>query len=637
MKKLKFVKCLLFSCFVSFLHAQHGAIDPTFNPTDIGFGNGDGVIGDVYTYALQPDGKILIGGYFSHCDGVLRPRIARLNANGMLDQSFDPGGGANYFIKNLALQPDGKILIGGWFTEYDGTPRNCIARLNPDGSLDQSFDPGSGANNHIHYLALQPDGKILIGGWFSSYNGVTRNRIARINSDGSLDASFDPGSGVNDTIHSFILQPDGKILIFGNFTSYNGTTRKKIARLHADGTLDLSFDAGTGANDQILSYALQPDGKILIGGWFTAYNGTPRKYIARLNPDGSLDHSFDPGLGPDNLVNNILLQPDGKILIEGGFLNYNNTPRRHIARLNPDGSLDQIFKPYILFDSLFVHFSSGMEFLTVLSDGKILVKNYVSYTGLTWCMISRLNPDGSLDTSFNHGSGVNAALEFYAEISTLALKPDGKILIGGWFNRYNGIPRNCMAQLNADGSLDQNFIPDFNTDTQNVYLTGMGGVPIALQPDGKILVAGSFIEHYGTIIKRVARLNSNGSLDTSFYLGSGANDYITTLALQPDGKILIGGKFTEYNGITQKYITRLNPNGSLDMSFDPGSGANDYVSTFALQPDGKILIGGEFTEYNGTARNYIALLNPDGSLDMSFDPGSGANDYVSTFALQPDG
>src|SRR3990172_1754243 len=201
--------------------------------------------------------------------------------------------GANLVIRAAVLQVNGKILIGGNFTQYNGTGRNYIARINTDGSLDATFDPGTGANGTIMAIAIQTDGKIIIGGWFTQYNGTGRNYIARINTDGSLDATFDPGTGANAWVHSLAIQADGKILIGGNFTQYNGTGRNYIARINTDGSLDATFDPGTGANAWVHSLAIQADGKILIGGNFTQYNGTGRNRIARINTDGSLDATFD--------------------------------------------------------------------------------------------------------------------------------------------------------------------------------------------------------------------------------------------------------------------------------------------------------------------------------------------------------
>ncbi len=196
--------------------------------------------------------------------------------------SFIPGIGANIDVYTVVLQPDGKIIIGGLFTSYIGTTRNHIARLNTDCSLDNSFDPGTGANNNVYTAALQPDGKIIIGGSFTTYNGTTRNCIARLNADGSLDNTFYPGSGADNSVKTITLQPDGKIIIGGHFTLYNGTTRNSIARLNADGSLDNSFDPGTGANNNVYTTLRQPDGKIIIGGLFTSYGNTGRNRIARI-------------------------------------------------------------------------------------------------------------------------------------------------------------------------------------------------------------------------------------------------------------------------------------------------------------------------------------------------------------------
>ena len=173
--------------------------------------------------------------------------------------------------------------------------RKGIARLNSDGGLDTGFNPGSGANSNVEYLALQSDGKVLIGGAFTNFNRTARIRIARLNGDGSLDAGFDAGLGANDSVFSVAVQSDGKVLIGGWFTNVNGTTRNFVARLNSDGTLDASFDPG--ANNTVYSVAVQSDGKILIGGDFSMVKGTSRNRITRLNSDGSLDGGFNPDRG----------------------------------------------------------------------------------------------------------------------------------------------------------------------------------------------------------------------------------------------------------------------------------------------------------------------------------------------------
>lgn len=601
---------MLTGCFASFAQPQPGSHDDTFNPADTGFGGGDGASNDTHTTVVQPDGKILVSGSFLSYNGVSRNAIARTNPDGTLDQSFNPGAGPNNALYTLALQPDGKIIIGGEFFNYNGSAQSYLVRLNADGSLDGSFNIGTGPNAWVHHVVVLPDGKIMVLGSFSSFNGTPVNKIIRLNTDGTLDATFNGvASGQTATIGRVVPQPDGKLLIFGNFLQFNGQPRKYIARLNADGSLDTTFDPGSGANGPATSLLVQPDGKIIMGGAFTSYNGIARNRIVRLNADGSLDPGFDPLTGVDgaSLVCSSL-QPDGRIMILGQFTSYNGVARNYIARVNPDGSLDESFDPG----------AGPNEFITytnLLPDGKILITGiFTSYDGTTRRKIARLNPDGSSDASFNASTGANHT------IRALAIQPDGKILIGGQFTQFNGVEQKYLARLNRDGGLDATF----STGPGPAISPTVWVSAIALQPDGKILIGGSFTSYNGTAANRLARLNADGTLDGTFNAGgSGAANTIDAIALQPDGKIIIIGSFTSYNGTSRNRIARVNVDGSLDTSFDPGTGANNTVSGVALQPDGKVLIAGNFNRINGTIMNRIARLNTDGSLDASFVPGTG--------------
>ena len=185
-------------------------------------------------------------------------------------------------------------------------------------TLDAAFNPAT--NAEVLALAAQPDGKILLGGNFSTVNSVARQSLARLNADGTLDTTFN--AGVSTTVYSILVQPDGKILLGGGFTLVGGTPRARIARVNADGSLDTAFSP---AADAIVSvFALQPDGKILVGGQFTQLGGAARAGLARLNSDGSLDAAFDAGLSgtitsASLTVQTIVVQGDGKILIGGNF------------------------------------------------------------------------------------------------------------------------------------------------------------------------------------------------------------------------------------------------------------------------------------------------------------------------------
>ena len=232
---------------------------------------------EVTSLAVQADGKILVGGGFTNLGGQARNYMGRLYANGTLDSGFNPGTGAviDPTVYSLAVQADGKILVGGGFTTLGGQPRNYIGRLTANGTLDSGFNPG--ANDRVFPLAVQADGKILVGGFFTTVGGQTRNRIARLNANGSLDSGFNPGA--NDRVYALAVQADGKILVSGWFTTLGGQTRTGIGRLNANGTLDTGFNPG--ASYRVISLPVQADGKILLGGEFTTLGGQARNYIGR--------------------------------------------------------------------------------------------------------------------------------------------------------------------------------------------------------------------------------------------------------------------------------------------------------------------------------------------------------------------
>ena len=391
-----------------------GAIDPAFT---------SGVNGTVIAIAVQSDGQILIGSDFTTYN-----RIARLNADGSLDNSFDVGSGVGSvgmsYVNSIVIQSDGQILIGGLFTAYNGQPRNNIVRLNANGSLDESFNDGSGVNGALTCIAVQSDGKIVIGGLFTT----PRNRIARLNADGSLDTTFlNTGTGASATVSSIAIQSDGKILIGGLFTTYNGQSRTRIARLNADGSLDATFVVGTGANDNVRSISLQTDGKILIGGLFTTYNNQSQNCIARLNADGSLDNSFNVGSGANNSVYVISLQTDGKILIGGEFTTYNGTSRNRIARLNADGSLDNSF-------DVGSGTSNSVRSIELQNDGKILIGGvFTTYNELSAPYIARITSksDNAIIYPTEDGTGFALTLGTVLTYGQLNLSVDAVGSLGG--------------------------------------------------------------------------------------------------------------------------------------------------------------------------------------------------------------
>ena len=364
---------------------------------------------------------------------------------------------------------------------------------------------------------------------------------------GSPDTGFN-AAGMNGSVFTLALQPGGQILAGGSFTAVGAVPAGSFARLNPDGTLDTTFLSGlAGANGSVQSIACQTDGRILLGGSFGSVNGVFRNFIARVNTDGSLDSSFNPGPGADNVVNALaetFIGGNREIYFGGAFGNISGSPSPGIARLNNDGSFDG---------------------------------------------------------SFSVGSGADGAVFAIAAYPTNSPYA-GKVVIGGAFMHFNGMPLNGLARLNVDGSLDTNFNAGFAPGT------GGGAVrALAIQLDGRVLVGGSFTNFNGTSVNHIVRLNPDGTVDSGF--AASASDSVEGIALQPDGRIILVGQFTQANGVTRNHITRLLPAGATDPTINFGDGANGDVDTVVIQPaDGMLVVGGNFSEYDDQPPANIARI-----------------------------
>lgn len=395
--------------------ASAGTGDPSFTHDYIDSG--------VRQVVVQPDGKLLIAGWFGNIyidfDANVRGGFARLNADGTLDAAFGNGAGADVKpVHALALQTDGKVLIGGAFANVHGTARARVARLNSDGTLDTTFNPGTGPNDEVHALAFQPDGKILIGGKFTSVAGQTRGGIARLNADGSLDATFAGPVFLgfpNATIESIALQPDGKPVIAGGFYLSPSPWRSGVARLTTAGVLDSTFNPGFGAHragdtgylQTVQKVAVQLDGKIIVGGYFTGFNSVTHNRLARLNANGTLDAAFAPSIDPGVIagtspypaVRALFIQADGRIAIGGNFAQVNGTALSDFARVNADGTLDTTF-------AVGTGSSNWVNDFALQADGKLVL-------GAEWGTIQG-TPQRALARLFTGVPGLSGTVQFSA-------------------------------------------------------------------------------------------------------------------------------------------------------------------------------------------------------------------------------
>ncbi len=377
----------------------YGQIADGFDPNVL---NPSSSVSSVSIIRPQSDGKIIIAGRFTSVGGQPRSNIARLNADGTLDTTF-ANSNITFSIRSLAIQSDGKILVGTAGGSTQEQLLNQLVRIDANGTLDSSFNPN--INKGIYSITLQSDGKIIIGGFFTSIGGQSRSNLARLNPDGTLDAGFTLTT--NGTISTQISQPDGKILIGGVFSDVGGVARNRMARINADGTLDMSFNfsASYGGGRGIQDFALQPDGKIIIGG-YPSTDGLV-KTLARLNPDGTPDTAFNQNVFsfPNSFDNiqTVAVQANGKVLLGGSFIN----PKTSLFRLNSDGTTDIAFNP----------------------------RPFTIYSPIR-------------------------------TVEDLLVQPDQKILVGGFFTRIGGANRNSFARLLSDSLSVPTGKFDFDGDSR---------------------------------------------------------------------------------------------------------------------------------------------------------------------------
>jgi uncharacterized delta-60 repeat protein len=363
------------------------------------------------------------------------------------------------------------------------------------GAVDLTFNPGDGVDLPVLSVVLQTNGQILIGGEFTSYNDTNRVNVARVNTNGSLDGSFDPSDafgGDFPVVNALALQPNGQLLAGGSFS--NASTMN-LCRINTNASLDTNFTASP--NDVVNALVVQTNGSVVIGGVFTRVNNRPLAGLARVASNGNVDQSFTPNLsGGSAIAYALALQTDGKILVAGSFTSIGGSPRTNIARLNVDGSLDAGFKPITVSGDSNSPTNPGVCTCVAMDNlGRVLVGGvFASVNGLARTNLARFNSDGSLDMNFNPTASTDGTLW------SIALESLGKILIAGEFNMVNGMTNNYVAKLNDDGTLD----PSFNTGVGPDYIV----YSVALQSDGKIVAGGEFSDIGTNYLSGIGRLQN---------------------------------------------------------------------------------------------------------------------------------
>jgi uncharacterized delta-60 repeat protein len=595
---------------------------------------------------LQADGKILVVGGATNSSGGRDFALARYNTNGSLDASFNSDGKltTNFSLfsegNSITIQADGKILVAGSAIKSIDNYDFALARYNANGSLDTSFDGDGkvttdffGSHNEGNSITLQADGKILVAGSAYNSNGNNDFALARYNPDGSLDTSFDSDgkvttdfSSFSDKAHSITVQADGKILVVGGSSGVFA-----LARYNADGSLDTSFDSDGkvttdfGSGDSGNSITIQADGKILVAGSAYMNSGKPDFALARYNPDGSLDTSFDSDgkvttdfFGNDDYGYSITLQADGKILVAGS-----SRGNFALARYNTDGSLDASFDSDGKVTSDFSGIANG---ITLQADGKILVAGY-SFTssGGRDFALARYNPDGSLDTTFSppENTLTNAQTVFEQSPNVLDSNVqirDAELAASG---NYNG----ATLTLASNGG----------GNAEDIFSAKTGGTLTALTPSAYFAVDSISIGRVTT--------NSNGTLVLTF--NTNATQPLVDKAMQqiayrntsdaPPATVLIDWTFNDGNTGNQGEGGAMSVTGSTTVSITPVNDAPRLSNALADQ-----------SVATGAAFSFVlpanAFSDPDGdtlTYSIAMTDGTGAppwlafNSSTGTFSGSP--
>jgi uncharacterized delta-60 repeat protein len=622
---------------------------------------------------LQPDGRILVSGSFDDFDGTGRHKIVRLLPDGTIDTSFNPpefGSGTRGLSGRPVTLADGKILLRGNFTTVNGTATLPVVRLNPDGSLDSSFQAsGFTATNVVRGLVVQNDGKIVLGG---SFKGLSRSPapLWRLNSDGSTDSTYIHQTLSPGTAYDLVLQSDGKVV---------GALAWSIYRFNPDGSLDATFrkpdviDAlfyPYGVVGTPFSIDLQADGRVLFGGEFTDVDppNVPdwsHFGVARLDASGNLDPTLvtTHRTGVEAYPTSFIRLADGSTLagFGSGYSPIQPPMTYNLGRLFPDGSLDPSFRlSSSTPESVLYHKFLAQDF-TEIADGTLFV------FGLAWNEDQEFVVAGA---KFSPGGVENIGFQLDPSIRSIGAAsplPDGTVLLSVGGSDAQATLDGLLSRLRSGGRLDSTFQLDQSIASRAVVRDASGRLiavyagsrVLGVQPDGKIL----FVALLSDKLFHLIRLNQNGSIDASFHPTTLQPfdlvqtfpvlfDYLNptgALTLQPsdgvwaadpqpmdaellpDGRIVLAGRFTSFQGVTARGVVQLRADGTLDDSFSAGGGAQwietDETSTFfpfveavEAQVDGKLLIAGSFEAFNGTAMAGLARLNSDGSVDPSFTP-----------------
>lgn len=481
---------------------------------------------------------------------------------------------------------------------------------------DASFTPRLTTTRGValQAAALQPDGRVVVAGNFSFVNGTPRRGLARLDEAGRPDPTFDVGAGTDGVVYALAVQPDGRILLAGRFDAVQGQPRRALARLEPEGRLDPTFAPPLdGHESTVYALAVQSDGRILLAGSFHTVAGQPRDGLARLKPDGRPDESFNPGAGLNGGTGyDLAVEPDGHIWVGGDFARVDTLPTAGVARLKPDGRVDAGFQAKIPSNP-----AGRVYAVFPAPGGGVYVGGRLAGAGeAALNHLVRLLPDGRPDTDFVLPGELWGGLQ---TIFDVLVTPAGGVIAAGGFDSVGTVERAGLAQFTPQGAVDAAFDPGPGlqwTETPRVH-------QVLRQPDGRLLVVGAFSAAGGQPRQGVARFFPDGKLDESFAspeLRFETEGLVRALGRAPDGALLVAGDFERANDEAHPGVARLRSDGKVDPDFM--AELCDAARVYAAVPDakGRWLLAGEFDQGGASTCQNLTRLLADGQADPDFVP-----------------
>ncbi|MGV3533749.1 MAG: fibronectin type III domain-containing protein [Chthoniobacteraceae bacterium] len=696
--------------------AQYGQLDGRFTPPAILKGPDPAIV----RAGLESGTGVLIAGDFTTIGGVAKGGLARLDFTGALDQSFGPAGGANGPVHAIIRIGSDKFLIAGDFTSYGGVPRPRIARINSQGTLDTTFAPTVGPDGPVYSLLSTESGyvvggdfervgeapranlalfttsgvlsstlfttgpngpvyalayesirrHVLVGGDFTMIGESLRSRIAAFSISTGTPTTTWSYSGADGPIYNIVVTPFGfstrpSVLIGGDFRTIFGHARSNIVAAESP-----AYNPVGGLDETFRIYADRPvrttdifGGRLSLGGDFTVIDGSTRNHYARLKPmtngfpsrqSYELDLAFEAGEGANGSVHGFSTTPDGITYVFGAYTAIQGSPRPGVARLLSPLGLSLPAAPTKFSATALSEKDAYLEWVPPPSHTRLELERKQAGSS-TWKTVSlpssgttsirydymdsslwpgtqytfrlrafNLNGPGAYTPELSvmtkaeswNGPGQRLAIPAAAEMTDGSIYqilplPNGNVMICGSFRNVQGKPRKYIARLLPDYTLDTSFDPGESTDNSIEEM--------AADQDGRIYIRGTYSLFANDPHKHIVRLRADGSLDPDF-VGATLNSTVHSIAVQPHRGLLILGSFSRVDGEERQEFARLHFDGKLDRSFSLNTDSAMSISSFAMAPDGGFFVGGSFEEINGRPLKHLIRVLPDDTIDMAFAP-----------------